>query len=80
MKRQLCFSFVLSCEGVNPDLYHTDTNVLDVNCAATHAGIDTDYREGVDCVDKLEYREVWKESGFKRRAEWEAARLAHRVA
>ncbi len=61
-------SFVIDVQGVNPDQYYPcDSYVSHINQALTKAGIDTDYREGVDAATSMDYREVFQQSGFKRR-------------
>jgi len=61
-------SFVIDAQGVNPEQYYPcDSYVCDINRALTSAGIDTDYREGVDAATSMDYREAFQDSGFKRR-------------
>lgn len=61
-------AFIIDAQGVNPDAYYPcDSCVRDINRALISAGIDTNYREGVDAATSMDYRRVFQESGFKRR-------------
>lgn len=58
-KTELHFSFILTADGLNPGLWHTDTTPRDVNRYAISAGIDTDYRTGDEAIESSEYADVF---------------------